>query len=405
MGKGSAPSQPAAPDPAKTAAAQGAANKEAAIASAELNMVNQNSPYGTVNYNQSGTSAAGTPQYTQTTTLAPSQQRQLDLTNQVSEGALGLGQSEISHIADATKNPFTLDNMPAAGQYSTSQFPPLQSSINTSGMPNYQTSANGGPIQTSLDYSGAPQMMDTSQMDAARQRIEGNLFDRLNPQLDRQQNMMENKLANQGIQLGSEAWRNAQDDQGRTANDLRLAADTQAGNEVNNEFNQSLAGRQQAIGEINNQGNFANTAQGQAFSQSGQNAQLNNSVRDALFGQNLQQAQFGNTARDQASNEALTGANFANQTRQNAISEAALQRSQPINELAALLGTSGGVQQPGGANGSGVAIQPGDIQGQTNLAYQNQLSAYNNANQQRQSGIGNIFGLAGTLSAPYSFSM
>ena len=42
---------------------------------------------------------------------------------------------------------------------------------------------------------------------------------RMQPQLDRSRNSAETRLANQGIQQGSEAWRNAQDDIGRQEND------------------------------------------------------------------------------------------------------------------------------------------------------------------------------------------
>lgn len=51
MGK-SSPSQPAAPDPVKTAQAQTEMNVETAIAQAMLNNVNQVTPWGTVTYNQ-----------------------------------------------------------------------------------------------------------------------------------------------------------------------------------------------------------------------------------------------------------------------------------------------------------------------------------------------------------------
>ena len=53
MGK-STPSAPAAPDPYATASAQGTANANTATAQTMLNNANQNTPYGTVQYAQSG---------------------------------------------------------------------------------------------------------------------------------------------------------------------------------------------------------------------------------------------------------------------------------------------------------------------------------------------------------------
>lgn len=64
-------SAPEAPDPAKTAAAQSASNKETAIAQAGLNMTNQKTPYGSLNYKQIGTWSDGTPRYEAEQTLTP----------------------------------------------------------------------------------------------------------------------------------------------------------------------------------------------------------------------------------------------------------------------------------------------------------------------------------------------
>ena len=55
-GGGSAPAPPAAPDPVATANAQGAANKAAAISQGELAMVNQATPYGSIEYTPRGVS-------------------------------------------------------------------------------------------------------------------------------------------------------------------------------------------------------------------------------------------------------------------------------------------------------------------------------------------------------------
>lgn len=65
---------PQAPDPYATAAAQTASNKETAGYQQSLNMTNQVTPYGSVNYNQTGTAANGAPQYTAKTALSPEMQ-------------------------------------------------------------------------------------------------------------------------------------------------------------------------------------------------------------------------------------------------------------------------------------------------------------------------------------------
>ena len=66
MGK-SSPKVPAAPDPAQTAAAQGAVNKETAVTQSALNRVNEFTPYGSSTWAQEGTEAAGGPAVARTT--------------------------------------------------------------------------------------------------------------------------------------------------------------------------------------------------------------------------------------------------------------------------------------------------------------------------------------------------
>ena len=85
--------------------------------------------------------------------------------------------------------------------------------------------------------------------------------------------------------------------------------------------------------------------------------------------------------------------------RERAIQEKSFLRSQPLNELAALLGQSGGVQLPQFTQPGGVGVAPTDITGPTNLAYQGQLANFNAGQQRRSSNLGGLFGLAGTLGA------
>ena len=88
MGK-SAPSPPTPPDPAKVAAAQTGTNLATAQAQSNLSNVNQVTPYGNVSYTQNyvpkyddkGNLINGSgPQWTQTSTLSPGEQKLFDLT-------------------------------------------------------------------------------------------------------------------------------------------------------------------------------------------------------------------------------------------------------------------------------------------------------------------------------------
>jgi hypothetical protein len=196
-------SPPPPPDPVATAQAQGAANKETAIAQAGLNYVNQQTPFGSLSYSQIGNWQDGTPRYSMNQTLAPQQQAIFNEQQQLALGLSRLGNQYAGRIGEATQSPFSLEGLPNAPQAD----------------------------------------------DASRQRIEQSLFDRLNPQLDRQRASLETNLKNQGITLGSEAWQNAMSDLGRQENDLRLATVGQGGNEMSRLFGLESAARQNALNE------------------------------------------------------------------------------------------------------------------------------------------------------------
>jgi len=90
------PPAPAAPDPVAVASAQGAQSRAAAISQAEIAMVNQQTPYGSLAWTPRGVSPistgaegetyGGTPQYTAIQTLSPQQQLILDLSQQAQVG-------------------------------------------------------------------------------------------------------------------------------------------------------------------------------------------------------------------------------------------------------------------------------------------------------------------------------
>lgn len=186
MGK-KTPAAPAAPDPNAVAQAQGAANREAAIASQELNMVSQFTPYGKVQYGQTGTSGNGNPLYGAFTELSPNQQAILDR----DEAA----QIKFGDIA------------------------------------NNQLEAVGEKLSTPLDFSeslGTLPVANEQTRLATRDAIE----QRNSPYQQRDRSALETRLANQGIGIGSEAYNDELERYQRGVNDFRLAADAQAGNEM-----------------------------------------------------------------------------------------------------------------------------------------------------------------------------
>ncbi len=177
-----APSQPKAPDARATAAADQAGNVGTAIAQTALNNANEVSPFGNVNYDITGHQTVkdaqgndiSVPTYTRTQTLSEDEQAKLDLENRIALQSGGIAEDQLGRLEQSLATPITLDDLPAAGVYDPD-------------------------------------------------RYEAALFERLNPQLDRDRAALDTQLANQGIKLGSEAHQDAMRVRQQGENDARIA--------------------------------------------------------------------------------------------------------------------------------------------------------------------------------------
>ena len=160
-GGGGGNSAPAAPDYTGAANATAANNLKAAQAATAANRVNQYTPYGSLEYTQTGTDSQGNPMWSATQT--PTE-------------ALGAAaQNSQYNVLGQYANPFTGGNLPSYG-------------IN--------------PGQT---YSDA-------------------IMQRLQPQQEMQQKQFDAQMANQGIPVGSEAYQNAARQFQQGQNDQRTSA-------------------------------------------------------------------------------------------------------------------------------------------------------------------------------------
>lgn len=211
MGK-SAGRAPAAPDPSVVAQAQGQANIDAARYNARLNNVNSVSPFGSVTYRNVGEENA---------------QRAAD-------------EAWKAHVAaGGTAENFNANNAWNAARGGN----PDRYEQTTTFTPQVQ-----GIIDRVLNTTG--QGVDLSQGDLQRQRVEGALFQRLDPSLDLQRTGLETRLRNQGLVPGGEAWRNAMRDQGMAETDARLAVTAQGGQEQSRVLENMLRARQAPIQEL-----------------------------------------------------------------------------------------------------------------------------------------------------------
>lgn len=112
---------PKAPDPAQTAAAQGQWNSFTAQQQQAMNMTNQNSPWGSLSYDQTGTQtiidpngkAVETPRYTANTTLTPEQQAIYNQTQAADLNLATIANEQSGRIGEMLNNPFKYDNQDA----------------------------------------------------------------------------------------------------------------------------------------------------------------------------------------------------------------------------------------------------------------------------------------------------
>jgi hypothetical protein len=171
MSKGS---PPAAPDPTTTAAAQTQSNVATSTANAELNRVNQYTPYGSSTYDMTGTNPDGTPEYSQTVSLSPSEQNLFDMSQQ---GQQTLGQTALNSLGNV--------------QNTYSQ------PFSTAGLPQVT-----GQVAGQQDQGAAIQQAQNAAYQQQTQYLD--------PQFAQEGNTLNASLANQGLQVGDAAYNNAQ---------------------------------------------------------------------------------------------------------------------------------------------------------------------------------------------------
>lgn len=194
---------PQAPDPAQTAAAQGSWNSFTAQQQQAMNMTGQNTPWGSLAYNQTGTQTIidpngkpiQVPMYTANTTLSQGQQAIFDQTQGAELNLATIANTQTNKLGELLKDPFQYQNKDA----------------------------------------------ENWAYDLASQRIL--------PQQDQNRKQLENQLVNSGIRRGTAAWdtemsrlTNANSDQ---LNQLALQGRSQGFNEAltarNQQFNEPLA--------------------------------------------------------------------------------------------------------------------------------------------------------------------
>jgi hypothetical protein len=323
-------SPPAAPDPVATAAAQSNSDVNTAQANALLLNPSVNSPYGTISYDQnsyqsdpSDTQTITRP--TQSITLSPQEQSLFNYQSNIQNTLGGIGENYANTFQSQTPLTFNTSNIPTNINYSNAGSVPT--------MADYQTQAN----QASQAYYNQAMALEQ-------------------PQLQLQQNQLNNQLIQSGNPLGSAGYEN------------------QMNSYMNNE-------------------------------QAGLNSLADQSI---VQGQNIQNQDFNNA--NTTYQNTIASDQLPYETQQmlssNQFSDQQQQQNQNINALSAIMQGSQAIQNPTSptpSTYSQAAMTSPNIMGMTESNYQNELGAYNNqynantaASNAQTSGL---FSLGGTLGA------
>jgi Chaperone of endosialidase len=388
---------PAPPDPNKVADAQNAQNLYASAVNLASNRIGQKTPYGSVNYENNGywrvddngqmtqTDKAGNdgaayiPNQTQNTVLSKNQQALLDAQEKGDIANTQLSNTMLGDIkTNYGKNPDEIfNNAPKRVNDITGSLVKPQTGydykdLSTANLPNMPQSE-----KMQFNYGNGSFSED-------RKRVEDAIMARQNPELERQRAGLEQRLADQGITAGSEAYNNAMDGYGRQVNDARTQAILSGGDEqsrmfglASNAFNNNLQAQEQAFN------------QGMAGRQQGFNE--NTATTDSYNSNRANQATFNNRALLETLQAKIQAGNFDNTNRQNAISEGMTRRNLPLNEFNSLR-TGNPVQTPSFTPFYQTSVAPSDITNPTYNSYQQQIaniSANNAAKNQQMQGMMN----------------
>lgn len=393
MGKKSAPPPPPVPDYQGISQQQAQAQTDLTNQQTWANRPNINTPWGAQSWEASqGTDpSTGRPitQWTQNVSLSPQQQAALDSQMAVQTGLSQQAQSFLGRVGNTMNAPADWSGLPPAG--AVPQAGQVQTGVQGT---NIQTSAGQAP-QLRTQMGGANQYASQAG-DAAFAQAKS----RLDPQFAQMGGDLESKLVARGIARGSDAWNREMGNLDRARTDAYDTASRSA-----TQLAGSEAARMQGMDL--NAANFGNTAGQQGFQNQMALAAFGNQAAGQQFAQNQAQAQFGNQAQAQNFQQGMQGSDLQSRLRQQGISEMQMQRSQPLNELNALL--SG--QQVGNPafpqfQSAGVGTAPNAMQA-AQLGYQGNIDQYNamigSQNAQNQTAAQNAGSLA-SLAAMIAFS-
>lgn len=307
---------PTPPDPVATANAQTASNQQTAGYQQSMNLIDQTTPLGSLTYTNTGTDpVTGAPKYSSNVALSPAGQNQFNLQQETGTALDNLALQGAGQVQNAFQSPQSYGNLPSLPGYDAASFNAK------------------APTASQADY------------DQAQKAYYDQETASLDPQWQQQQKQLEDKLTQQGITEGSDAW--------------------------NTQMSNFQLGKTQAY----------------------QSAK-NNSITGAT---GVEQAQYGmanQSYQDQVAN-ALNANNVGLQNRQQGISETNYLRELPVNEVSTLL-HGGQVSQPTFSNTPQTGVANTNVAGITQSSFQDAEANYQQQMAQNNAIIGAVSGAAGS---------
>jgi hypothetical protein len=352
-----------------------------------LGNVNQSTPQGnltntvTGNYNFTDPFTGQSfdiPRWTQTQTLNPVAQQTFNQNQQAQSNLSGMAQDQSAALRTLLGTPFNANaTAPAMGDinwFNAVQAPQTQIGDTNQFQTGY---ASGGDI--TRDYGPA------DNFSADRQRVEQSMFERVNPQINQQEDRLRQQLADQGIRYGQGAYNAAYDPFNRQVTDTRLGI-VAAGGQEQQRMNQMA--QQRAA--------FQNQAQAQAEGQNQARAGFFNQAAQSQFDQAAARGQFYNQAQNQLLGRQSSIFNAANQLRNQGLQEQYQQRNQPINEITALLSGSQ-VQAPNFINANRSTIPTTDVAGLINQNFSQANDIFKTNTSSWNDLVGGMLGAGGQI--------
>ena len=312
---------------------------------------------------RSAYTTVGTPTVTQQ--LTPTAQATLDAQQRVQQRLAQLGGTAMDNVQATLSQPFVPTTTEIKHDFGGYKDVPDAA--------NFMAKTNV-PLQYAIDTSSAAAMPVNAGTTA-----QDLILRRLDPTIQAGDVSFRQQLANQGLTPGTEAYDKAFRNREMSKNDLYNQAALQG-------INLDMAARNQTVNELLNLGTFGNQAQ---LAGAG--------LYNTAMGQNFNQ---GITGQSLGYNQALNKAQFQNTAQQQQLAQDLALRSQPLQELAAIMGGSQ-IQLPQFQGYQPVNVAAAPTFAATQAQYQGQLGAANAQNAANSQAMQGLFGLgASALMSP-----